>query len=242
MKKFVMGLIVGAACMMAIPAIGAATNVTAVIPGNVTFKVNGENKPADPYMPVLNYDDRVYVPVRYMAELAGWNVDWDPVMRQVVLNVPEVEPEVVEKVVEVEKIVYVDASENPDASKVYQKLPISYSDSEMSLKLTGITRYTSGPYTRVYIELENKGDKVLQLPPTEAVLEVDGEEYEMYVNSNFWDSQWFGDIQSDETISGYLLFPLIEEEYERGTLSLTVRTNTGTGYDEETFDFNFRRQ
>ena len=100
MKRFrtlALGFVLGAACMVTTTAIAAALNVSAILPGNITFKINGKNVAAASDMPVLNYSDRVYVPIRFVADQLGWSIDWDVVTRQVVIEAPE------PKVVEVEK-------------------------------------------------------------------------------------------------------------------------------------------
>ena len=240
MKKVLLGFVLGIGCMLTTTAIAAAINVTAVLPGDITFKIDGKNKAADSEMPVLNYNDRVYVPIRYAAELLGCSVDWDIVKRQVVIESPEPLINTVEKIVEVEKIVYVDSSEDSGNDKtVYSTIPIKFSDSKTEISMTRISPDPVGGFTTAYIYLKNKGDGNIQLEPSKSTLVVDGQEYGLLGLQNYYDQRWYGDIDTNDEHDGFLRFKPTPEDWENGTLTVSVRRTLGSKVTTEKYTFNF---
>lgn len=247
-KGLTMGFVAGVACMLTTTAIAeTGKTVSAFVSGDTTFKINGENMAQDPNLPVLNYNGYIYVPTRFIAEKLECEINWDPVLRQVVINAPE--PEVVEKVVEVpvEKIVYVDKDEAPGGNKVYSSLPMNRKTEQYTLDITGMTRVVANEevrrasdITKVFVSLENKGQYNLQLVHTQAKLTVDGKEYPVTSMRSYWDDRWYNDIMPDDIVEGYLAFDLIPEDYENCTLTFQIRKN-GSTEEPETVEFNFRR-
>lgn len=77
MKKFVAGLVCGAALMMAtsVFADGALQQITAYLTPDVSVELDGQ-KVALQSAPV-NYDGSTYLPVRELARVVGLSVDWD---------------------------------------------------------------------------------------------------------------------------------------------------------------------
>lgn len=98
MKKLILGLIIG---MM----IGSITTVSAASLGEVTavfanfiFKVNGQVKQLDRDTTPLVYDGASYLPVRGLANLVGFDVDYNTESRTIELKerpfipIPKIEP------------------------------------------------------------------------------------------------------------------------------------------------------
>ncbi|TVY08456.1 stalk domain-containing protein [Paenibacillus cremeus] len=75
MKKFMLGLICGAA-LTATTTIYAADDIKALL-FPVKFQFNGESKEYGSRFAVLNYDGHTYVPVRFMADNLGAGAAFD---------------------------------------------------------------------------------------------------------------------------------------------------------------------
>lgn len=254
LKMLGLGFVAGAVCMVTTTALAEALTVSAVVPGDITFKFNGTNVAANANSPALNYKDSVYVPIRFVAEQLGCSVQFDPVMRQVVVTSPE--PEVIEKIVEkgVEKIVYVDKSEDPNNTDyVYSKLPAVYEASDYRLTVTGLYskisdensgNYGANDYTKIFLTLENKGNQYnLQLVQGSAELIADDKEYPLSPFRNLWDQEWYNDIKTkkDNNIhDGYLVFEPVPKDAQKYTLKLKIWRQGATGDNkEETVEFHF---
>ncbi|MNC20651.1 hypothetical protein D3C75_686090 [compost metagenome] len=77
MKKFVIGLICGAALSMTTVALASDTIQAILFPSKITFQVKGNQVILDANEnPVLNYNDKTYVPLRAFAEAMGASVDF----------------------------------------------------------------------------------------------------------------------------------------------------------------------
>ena len=135
-KIGILGFAAGAMVMGVSPVFASVyKTVQAQIMADVMFDVDGNGVASPSNQPVLNYNGYIYVPLRFVSEALECQVSFDPVMKRVAMVSPEAE--VIEKVVEkeVEKIVYVDKSDDPDYV-VYNKLPVTvYKDGyEVTLK------------------------------------------------------------------------------------------------------------
>ncbi len=241
-KSFAMGFTLGVAVMITSNVIAAnITKVEAFIPQDVTFKIDGKVVAQDPNLPALNYKDSTYVPIRFISENMGATVGWDVVKRQVSVDLPKPEPEVVEVIKEVEKIVYVDSEDAVDGNKVYKDLPITINKGTYIISLNGISRSQVDNKTRLYIKLENTGDTKIQLNQSDAKLTVDGKEYGMTKVFGDWDQKWYNDINRNDSYDGTLVMELIPEDYKYCTLTVPVRINGSASDKEEIITFNFKK-
>lgn len=86
MKKFVAGLLCGAALMLStsVFADGALQQITAYLTPDVSVELDGQ-RVALQNAPV-NYDGSTYLPVRELAGAVGLSVEWDPNSRTAKLN------------------------------------------------------------------------------------------------------------------------------------------------------------
>jgi len=238
-KTLIIGFAAGAAFMFTTSAIAANANVTAVLTPDIFFKVDGEVVAPASDQPILNYNNRVYVPIRFAATLTGATVDWDVASRKVVITKPEAEVVEKEVVKEVEKIVYVDSSLNPDSSTaVYSSLPLTKNTSDYKIEVTGISRKPTESITKVFLTLENKQENKIQLEQSDSKLIVDGEEYPLTSIRAQWDNSWYNDIEEDDENEGSLAFTLIPEDWSQASLTVTFRENITDG-DTKTVTFYF---
>ncbi len=77
MKKFVVGLICGAALSMTTVAFASDTIQAILFPSKITFEMKGNQVVLDTNEnPVLNYNNKTYIPLRAFAEAMGASVDF----------------------------------------------------------------------------------------------------------------------------------------------------------------------
>lgn len=243
-KAGVIGFIAGGLLIGATPAFASAYKVVqAQLMHDAMFSIDDKVVGSPSNQPVLNYNGYIYVPVRFVAENLNCDVNFDPVLRRVMITSPE--PEVIEKVVEkeVEKIVYVDQSDDPDYV-VYNRLPVTvYKDGyEITLRMVMMDDEEGGgtKRTRTYLTVKNTDVTKISVMPYEAKLTLDGKEYDV-ANSGGgrWDESWDENIREDEEKEGHILFNGVDYDYSKGTLEFQVRVNDGSGdvIDDIRFDF-----
>lgn len=241
-KTFAMGFTLGVGLMITTNVVAAnLTKIEAFIPSDVSFKIDGKIVAQDPNLPILNYKDSTYVPIRFVSEKIGANVGWDIVKRQVSIDMPKPEPEIKEVIKEVEKIVYVDKDSSVDGNKVYQALPLKVNKGVYEISLNGIRRDTINNSTKLFIKLDNTDSAKVQLNQSKAKLTVDGKDYEMSKIFADWDQKWYNDIEQDEDYEGTLVMQLIPEDYKYCTLTVPVRINGSADDKEEVIQFNFKK-
>ena len=244
-KSVFTGFIAGALCMVGTTALAAGVYVSAYVSGDITFNIDDQIVVAPSDQPVLNYNSRAYVPIRFVAEQLGCEVEWDVVKRQVVINTPEPEVQEVIKEVEVEVPVYIDKDEAPDGAKVYSKAPVTLKSSDYEIELIGATRRELEQSTKIFINIENKSEseqKIYLLPNT-ATLIADGEEYDLNLaagDKDEWYTTWYNGVPYDEEYEGELYFDIVPEDTEQMTLTFTLRMeDVREGTVDKTIEFNF---
>ncbi len=182
--------------------------------------------------------------MRFVSEALECQVSFDPVMKRVAMVSPEAE--VIEKVVEkeVEKIVYVDKSDDPDYV-VYNKLPVTvYKDGyEVTLKniMMDDEENAGMRRTRTYLKVENTDVTKISVMPYEAKLILDDKEIDVSIAGGRWDDAWSENIKKDEQKEGYILFNGVEYGYTKGSLEFQVRVNDGSGDVIDTIRFDFKK-
>ena len=245
-KASIIGFTVGVLAMGTTPVLANAyKKVEAYLMHDAMFQIDDKVVTSPSDQPVLNYNGYIYVPTRFVAENLGCEIGFDALTRRV--NIISPEPEVVEKVVEkeVEKIVYVDKTDDPNYV-VYDKLPVTiYKDGyEITLKSimmddedgAGVKR------TRAYLKVENTDIDRVSVMPLEAKLTLDDTTYDVSVSGGGrWSDEWSNKINEDEEKEGYILFDGIDHDYSTGTLEFQMRVNDGSGDIIEDIKFDFKK-
>ncbi|HIT72300.1 hypothetical protein B5E58_08195 [Tyzzerella sp. An114] len=226
-KSAVFGFIAGALCTATIgTAIGADTVVVGTLKPDIGFKIDGEVSYAPKSMSPINYNGYTYVPVRYIGEMLGCNVEWNAYGNMVIVDYPE--DKIKEVVREVEKIVYVDKGDSVDGT-VYSELPVTKRTSDFEVTLTGFIRSKDANKSTLYLTIENKQSENIQLDQDECVLTVDGEKYEITSRNSLLDAKWYNNIKKDDKVEGYLTFELVPEDYKEMSIDLvTVKAGEKT--------------
>lgn len=248
-RKLLMGIIIG--LLLALPAgVLASTSawVSALNDGDIAFQFDGQRETLPAGYTVLLYENRTYVPARFVAERLGAEVGWDQVTKTVKINTKpsaaylalQKEKENLEKAVkeQEERIKALEKEANelkgqpgekePGAkgqpAGSYQKLPLSQVLPAMNIKATGL--FKDDHNTRVYLELENKKSVPLQLRQALTKAIVDGEVYKTSDILHFaLDEKWYHDILKEETQEGYVTLPPIPKDAKEMLLELTILYN-----------------
>ena len=226
-RIFVLGLAIGLIFAFSIQAFAAPVlqKIEAYINPGITFQFDGVKKELSSDYRVLIYQDRTYVPVRFVAENLGATVAWDS---------------------QTQKITVTSAAINvtPDMPKaddaVYTKLPYYTSTLKYNFTASVLMKDTEG--YKVFCTLENKGDYPIQLDQTATKIVVDGKEFFMTeVAVQNLDKRWFSDIAKDKKTEGYIQLPKAIYDYapEKIHLEVKIRTNTANAKEPETVIVNF---
>lgn len=237
-KSVAMGFVAGALCMVSVTAFAAYSDVTAKLFNDVTFKFDGEAKASPADQPVLNYNGYAYVPIRFVSDNLGATINYDIATR--IIDIQSDKKTYV-KEVEVEKIVYVEKdSEEGSKLNTYDSLPSKSKKNKHTVEVTGVSRDTYESNTKIFVDVDNDSEMGVQLIPSKATLVVDGETVNASILVNKWDNGWStSDIDSDESYEGYLLFNLIDEEWNKADLTVTLRATGST--EDEVHTFHFKR-
>ena len=234
MKYVLLGLVIGVILTLTISPIGAVTQtVTAYLRPGFQFYFDGEPTPLTAGQSVLVFNDRSYVPARFVAENMGGEVLWDEENQRIHITLPE--PEVIEVEIEEPEEEEEAAPDERQPSGNYREVPVkqTYRDMDLTVTLVRIPTDTTDTavttrsnYTTVYIELENKGDIPLRLEQAQTVAVVDGKTIRASdVTSLDRDSTWYSDVMPEETEAGFIRLPLVPDDAEKMKLSVVVLTN-----------------
>lgn len=239
-KMLVAGFVMGSLTMLSVSAFGDGNFISAVRGEFVNFKFDGMPKliPSDYATPSIVYEDRIYVPARFIAEQLGATVNWNAKDTTVEITSPA--PKVVEKEVikEVVKEVPVLAQE----TRSYTSLPIKKQNKNFAIEVTGIYgKKDDETYTKIYLSVDSTSNaRPILLDYSSIEVEVDGKAYSVNdVAQIYRDSKWFNTIYQDESKSGYITIKAIPKDAKYIHMKLKMNYNDGQS-DYEEYEFNFK--
>lgn len=216
-KHLLIGLVVGmlVASGGQIFAANAIEKIEAYINHDMTFTFDGEKKMLPDDYKVLVYKDRLYVPVRFVAENLGASIDWNDTTKVIAITSAKQE-----------------TPSNPDASDntIYKDLPI-FKQNE-SLKVSADMYGEDSKGDRVWFTVENKTDNPVQLHQMSTKIIADGKVYSMDTKQAIdFDKRWYNDLKKDKEVEGFILLPTAIKNPEKLHIELTFITQ-GTGKSE----------
>lgn len=236
-KQLLAGVIIGLLCALPCGALAKATQqVSAWAAEQISFVFNGEKKELLTGYTVLLYNDRTYVPARFVAEQLGAEVDWlEDIQTVKITSLPcsaclerEAGQDEGEGKEEPQPQEPADKEESKQPERDYRKLPQTkvLHDMEVSVTLIVDDGATQENYSRVYVHVKNKGDIPLQLKQRQIKAIVDGEEYKNASVPDYkYDNRWYHDIHTDKKEEGYVVLPFIPEDSKEMLLELTILYN-----------------
>ena len=179
----------------------AVSTVAAWIRNDYRIEYNGEEKKLPEGYQILVYQNRTYLPLRYVGELLGADIQWDGETNTASIF-QEKNPGIID-------------------TTGYGVLPQSVETLDYRITATALMGKDDAEGARLYLSLKNKSDAVLRLDQGSTVFEIDGKEYTYRdVDSLLYDSRWYTTyLEKDAEAEGYLRLPKEAKEASRITIT-----------------------
>lgn len=232
-KGFICGLLIGVVGTATAMGVMADLKAVEAYVSNAIFKFNGKYKiPSGPdYSGVfaLNYNGRLYVPARFVAEGLGAKATWDIKTNTVNIDKEEeTKPNYTSESKETESTTPAESTTAEQETKPnvdYRRLPITLSYSEMDITATVVE--LNDDDTKIFIRVKNRKQEPLYLQQSKAVLKVGDKEYKPNgISGTKWSEVWDTDIRG--TSESYLIFPEIDEDTKNIQLEISIVVNDFT--------------
>ncbi|MGN0711812.1 MAG: stalk domain-containing protein [Anaerovoracaceae bacterium] len=208
-------------------AAGAIEKIEAYVNHQMNFTFDGESKVLPDDYEVIVYKDRSYVPVRFIAENLGAEVEWNNETKNISITSPKST-----------------STDEPTSSTEempkydYRKLPLYNENSNFKMS---VTLFTDDDYgKKLNVTLENKTDNPIQLDQMSTVVEVNGVEHSMKKASiSNLDTRWYKDIAKEEKTEGYVRLPNDIDYDDLKNLHVVFKVKTNGSYTEKVEDMEF---
>lgn len=188
----------------------AVSTVAAWIRNDYRIEYNGEEKKLPEGYQILVYQNRTYLPLRYVGELLGADIQWDGETNTASIF-QEKNPGIID-------------------TTGYGVLPQSVETLDYRITATALMGKDDAEGARLYLSLKNKTDSVLRLDQGSTVFEIDGKEYTYRdVDSLLYDSRWYTTyLEKDAEAEGYLRLPKEAKEASRITITFHLTQDGNT--------------
>ena len=196
----------------------ALEKIEAYINNSITFTIDKENKELSEGYEVITYNNRTYVPIRFIAENLGAEVEWNEVTKNISITSEQ----------NVQKY-YAD----------YKELPTYKNTENFKIEVVMYSEDEFGPI--MHLSLENKTDTPIQLDQMATTVTFNDKVYTLNKTTNSGvDRRWYQDVHKDDVLEGYIRLPkeLDYEEIKDFILTLKVGTNGSEIKKSEYVDFN----
>ncbi len=205
----------------------ALTAVTAWLRNDYRIEYNGEEQTLPEGYDILVYQDRTYLPLRYIGAIVGAEIEWDSETHTAFIRREE----------------SADNPETPDISDTidttgYGTLPQSIETLEYRITATSLMGKDDSEGPRLYLSLKNKSDTVLRLDQGSTVFTIDGKDYDYRdIDSLYYDNRWYTTyLEKDQETEGYLRLP----KEAAGAFYVTITTNLTQDGKSEPIPVTFR--
>ena len=188
----------------------AVSAVAAWIRNDYRIEYNGEEKKLPEGYQILVYQNRTYLPLRYVGELLGADIQWDGETNTASIF-QEKNPGIID-------------------TTGYGVLPQSVETLDYRITATALMGKDDTEGARLYLSLKNKSDSVLRLDQGSTVFEIDGKKYTYRdVDSLLYDSRWYTTyLEKDAEAEGYLRLPKEAKEASRITITFHLTQDGNT--------------
>ena len=188
----------------------AVSTVAAWIRNDYRIEYNGEEKKLPEGYQILVYQNRTYLPLRYVGELLGADIQWDGETNTASIF-QEKNPGIID-------------------TTGYGVLPQSVETLNYRITATALMGKDDAEGPRLYLSLKNKSDSVLRLDQGSTVFEIDGKEYTYRdVDSLLYDSRWYTTyLEKDAEAEGYLRLPKEAKEASQITITFHLTQDGNT--------------
>lgn len=205
----------------------AIEKVQAYINHDMSFEFNGTKAELPDGYSTLVYEGRSYVPVRFIAEQLGIDVDWNDTTKVISINSQEDGKDPGEEP---------NNSDNQDKND-YKALPLYKENLDSKVSAILFSRDEYG--YKLHLTVENKTDTPIQLDQMNTVVVADGKEHKMSDASiTQLDTRWYNDIRKDEKTEGYVRLPntVIDPEKLHIEFSFVAQGSAGSKHEPVSFD------
>ena len=196
----------------------ALEKIEAYINNAVTFTIDKKNMELPEGYEVLTYNNRTYVPIRFIAENLGAEVEWNEVNKNINIT---------------------SESRTQKYLGDYKELPTYKENKNYKLEVVMFSKDDFGPI--MYLKFENKTDTPMQLDQMATTVTFNEKEYKLSKTKDLEvDKRWYQDVHKDDVLEGYIRLPeeLDYEAIEDFILTLKLRTNGSETNTTEYVDFN----
>ncbi len=205
----------------------ALTSVAAWIRNDYRIEYNGEEQTLPEGYDILVYQDRTYLPLRYIGEMVDTEIEWDSETHTASIRREESS----------------DATETPNISDTidttgYGTLPQSIETLDYRITATSLMGKDDSEGARLYLSLKNKGDTVLRLDQGSTTFTIDGKDYDYRdIDSLYYDYRWYTTyLEKDQEAEGYLRLPKEASDAS----CVTITTNLTQDGKSEPIPVTFR--
>lgn len=212
-KQLLAGVLIGSI----VSGIGVASAngsfVTAQVVDYFKFKFDGNVKSLPEGYTVLMYQDRTYVPARFVADQLGAKVDWDGANNTIVVNTGV-------------------------SGSTPQKTPVSATSQGVTVTVTSVS--VQSDRTVFHLKVTNNGSAPIKIAQSLAQMVVNGQQYNHDSSLNdlsLYDQAWNQDVQAGATQEGFVALPAVPNGSQSASLYLDAMQNGGK-YDVLKFNLN----
>lgn len=222
-KQLITGLVIGSMLGMGGSVFAEDISVISVfVKKAIHFEINGKKKELPKEDTVFTYKGKTYVPINFMAENLGAEINWDNKTKTISVQSKKKE--------EIEK---------QERSKIeYHRLPIKRLIGNVWIDITGVSIDKKNKFIWVYLEVENKGDAPIQIDQMRTKMIAEDQtiykQGDLVTMVNPYDHTWFDDIRKDDEINGFIKMPLPEGEEELKNFTLVLKMIQNDGSQKET--------
>lgn len=223
-KTFILGLILGSLLAVTVSVAAANREAQVLLVDDFKITIDGQQLDIPEEYEIINYNNRVYTPVRVIAEAMDGDVEFDANTNTAKITKPTPAP-----VPTPEPTPEPEPEETPEptptptptpAAKTYIEAPGKLKKDDVTVNVFGLSSSSTGAY--LTFDIKNENAYPLMLDINNAYIESDGNKFPADIGQNF---QWFdsirsgaeledqflvfnGDIKSAKKISIYLPFTL----------------------------------
>ncbi len=177
-----LGLITGIMIGVGGAAYASSNQITAFLNNDIGLKFGAEFKTPPAEQGAILFENRIYLPARFVGESLGAKVDWNETARVATFTMPEPEKEIVYIEKEPEPTVDKEEPEEEEQTKeptiTYKEMPVAMTKENVRFMIENI--YVFDNYTEVSFKLENRSGGRVSLDHISSKLTVNGKDYLAY--------------------------------------------------------------
>lgn len=195
---------------------------------NIVYQFDEKQVMPSADLKTFMYNNRIYVPLRFVSENMDAGVSWNPDLKIVTITPRKAVQTVA---VPTQSAVTIQPPcVAPTSSAVvvkpgsdYRVPPVKYTAEDYQLTVTSLMKDENYFYVQVKFENTSDNDKAYRLDALKSVATIDGSSLRASdVPSGLRDTNWYNDVRSDEQVSGTVTFGKLPEKYKEQNIDLKL--------------------